>query len=581
MRFHILGVVFAALVLAGPLPAQNEPTATDALRALDDWLTLYLAGKLDISQQDRMRGKVNQAKAFVSVKHGLSSERDLPRLNHLAELRLICAAVAQADDARAAGSLLRVAAVGLDSHPYKPDMAPPSVRAIGEEFAGKLSSKDALEAVVQVASQGTGSARGSLARQAAALRVLGRAQAENHLALLQAGLTHAEADVRLGAADALVSAKLPAAVEALAACATKETDERVAVRVLDALTATLGTAGENVPAPARSAALDAALGVLERLDWRAQLAACDTLAVARSARSVPVLIAILERYHGRGGPPVGSKASNLVPVRAHEVLRDLTGAVFGAEHPEQWTAWWESAAKAFVVAESKPLANTVVDGSAATSTAKFFGVPVTGTRVVFVIDISGSMNFPFASRVETTTRAAAAAAGPRERKWDAAVRELQRALGALPAESSFNAVYFSYRADAWKAKVVPATAASRKTFLADLAKRRPDGGTNVWAALQLALGMRTLGYGDPLGNDIDEVFFLSDGAPSVGDVIDPRQILELVRAANQVNRVRINTIFIGSEDDEQGQRGAPAFGMNGVELMRRLAAENGGKSVRQ
>jgi hypothetical protein len=493
---------------------------------------------------------------------------------------MICAAIAEADDARAAGALLRVAAIGLDSHPYTADMAPPSVRRIGEEFAAKLTSKEALDAVVQVAGSGTGAARGSLARQAAALKVLGRGQAENHLALLEAALTHAEPDVRLGAADALVSARLPAAVAALAACADAEGDERVAVRVLDALTATIGTQGSSVAEPARAAALAAALAVLDRHGWRAQLAACDTLAVARSARSVPVLIGILARYHGRGPKPVGSKASNLVPVRAHELLRDLTGAVFGAEQPDQWLAWWDGAGPHFALAEAKPSAATVVDDSAATSTAKFFGVPVTGTRVVFVVDISGSMNFQFASRTETAT-AASAAKGSAESKWDAAERELQRALGALPAESSFNAVYFSLRADAWKAKVVAATAANRKAFLVDLAKRRPDGGTNVWAALQLALGMRTLGYGDPLGNDIDEVFLLSDGAPSVGEVVDPRQILELVRAANQTNRVRINTVFIGSEDEEQSRRGAPSFGMSGVELMRRLAADSGGRFVHQ
>lgn len=579
MRF-LLGLLVVSSILGPPVRAQTgaEPTAADAVRALDDWLTLYLAGKLDISQQDRMRGKVNQAKAFVSVKHGLTSERDVPRLDHVAELRLICAAIAQADDARAAAALLRVAAVGLDSHPYKPEMAPPSVRSIGEEFAAKLNSKDALDAMVAVATSGTGAARGSLARQAAALKVLGRGDAENHRALLHAGLAHAEADVRLGAADALVSAKLPASVEALAAAAAGEGDERVAVRILDALTATLGTRGMEVDEAGRSAALSAALGVLERHGWRAQLAACDTLAVARSARSVPVLIGVLERYHGRGARPVGSRASNLVPTRAHEVLRSLSGAVFGAEQPDQWRTWWEGAQATFVLAEARPAAATVVDDSAATSTAKFFGVPVTGTRVVFVVDISGSMNFPFASSTATVTLASTRQRSA-ESKWDVAERELQRALAALPAESSFNAVYLSLRADAWKAKVVAATAAHRKAFLADLAKRRPDGGTNVWAALQLALGMRTLGYGDPLANDIDELFVLSDGAPSVGEVVDPQQILGLVRAANQVNRVRINTIFIGSEDEEQGGRG-PRFGISGVELMRRLAAENGGRFVR-
>ena len=65
----------------------------------------------------------------------------------------------------------------------------------------------------------------------------------------------------------------------------------------------------------------------------------------------------------------------------------------------------------------------------------------------------------------------------------------------------------------------------------------------------------------------DEVFVLSDGEPSVGQLINPTEILEAVREINNLRKIRINTVFAGNGE--------------GLEFMKKLAGENGGIFVHQ
>ncbi len=66
-------------------------------------------------------------------------------------------------------------------------------------------------------------------------------------------------------------------------------------------------------------------------------------------------------------------------------------------------------------------------------------------------------------------------------------------------------------------------------------------------------------------------------------MLDPVEILRLVKEANRFAQMRINTIFISSEDPpEERRRQMPMPWMEKIkpeELMRRLAEENGGKCV--
>ena len=62
-------------------------------------------------------------------------------------------------------------------------------------------------------------------------------------------------------------------------------------------------------------------------------------------------------------------------------------------------------------------------------------------------------------------------------------------------------------------------------------------GTNLYGSLEFA-------FDDP---DVDTIFILSDGEPSVGDIIDPQLIREAIAERNATRNVVINTIAFGAD----------------------------------
>jgi len=71
-------------------------------------------------------------------------------------------------------------------------------------------------------------------------------------------------------------------------------------------------------------------------------------------------------------------------------------------------------------------------------------------------------------------------------------------------------------------------------------------------------------YSRDLKGKVDTIFFLSDGSPTVGKVIDQDEIRAEVKKANSVRKIVIHTIAIGD------------FRKN---FMKSLAKENGGVYV--
>ena len=77
--------------------------------------------------------------------------------------------------------------------------------------------------------------------------------------------------------------------------------------------------------------------------------------------------------------------------------------------------------------------------------------------------------------------------------------------------------------------------------------------TNTYAALLAGLGIKnpdklettTQGATEFVKGSGDTLFFLSDGRPSVGELVDPDDILEAVLELNRFRRVVIHTIAIG------------------------------------
>ena len=204
-----------------------------------------------------------------------------------------------------------------------------------------------------------------------------------------------------------------------------------------------------------------------------------------------------------------------------------------------------------------------------------------GTRVIFILDLSGSMKFKMNKAAATPTNPRKDDKQETSNRLDFALRELSRAMDSIAPNASFNLITFNGGRDAevWKKEMVPATEKNRDLFRKHLTKLEADGGTNLWCALEEALKIKSLVYDSRYTTNVDEIFILSDGAPSVGDVLDPVEILRLVKESNRFAGMRINTIFISSLNTEERQQPMPWMTMTPEELMKRMAEENGGKFV--
>ena len=219
----------------------------------------------------------------------------------------------------------------------------------------------------------------------------------------------------------------------------------------------------------------------------------------------------------------------------------ITGADVGGD-PDLWKSWW-AANKDRPAAEVKNReAPTTVAG------ARYYGFGVRSDHVVFVIDVSRSMGW--------------------NGRLDAARRELIQAIEHLPAKTRFSIISFSDAAWPWSEKLMLATPDIVKKAVRFVERLEPVSGTNSFEALRAALA----------DEEVDSIYFLSDGFPSMGAVVDPDEILTQVREMNRWRRVRIHAIamlkgeppaeFSASEDPVAAER-----------FMRLLAGENDGRYV--
>ncbi len=305
----------------------------------------------------------------------------------------------------------------------------------------------------------------------------------------------------------------------------------------DVLEATLALA--RAPnATVRAAAL-ACLGathapselVAQALDdaaWQVRVVAYRALANVRTRKSFDAIMQHLPKETG----------SSLRA--ATEALATLAG-VHKGPHAEAWSAWWKLAAATFEV-PAAARATPAAPETAEATTARYHGVPIDGTKIAFVLDLSGSMRDVPRDRSLTKLRAAQ--------------DELTAALRRLTPQQAFAIIGFADGAQVFAEQLLPATADHVDKACQWLARSEAKGWTNLWSGLSAAL----------LLPDIDTVFLLSDGAPSVGRFVDALLIREEVRARDVARVVRVHAVVL------DGDRFDRAF-------LAGLAADSGGVCV--
>jgi len=557
------------------------------LKALTAWMKLYKKGKIDYRDQRNIGSKES-----VAVKYKVRTASDVGNPTWSGDLIVILKATAELGTAEAAKAITEVASVGIeDKGKYTYSMAPYSVRVAAFEALATMTSKQAKDAVATGARGEWSKGRAGNSLRAAALLGLGYLGDLSYVPVVEAALADGHPVTRIHAVEALQRLADEKAIHALIRVVENEGDDAVLVtaakglrsiyskfirdaeekRDREAVQKPMAKAGDKPadnkkpiqPPPSARLAVRAAIKALGRTNWRADMVLVRLLGDFRSSESVPALITVLERFRDNPKDVETGKLSGLLRVKVHELLVSMTGAVYSSKQPDKWRELWDKEKGNIKVAQKRDTGPKI----GGTVAAGFVGIPVEGTRVVFILDLSGSMDWPMDDQ------------GGKVKRLDYAKRELLKAIDGLAPDSMFNLVTFNGddEAEMWSKKLVDASKRNKDRFTKFIEKLRPLGGTNLWSGMEAALDIKLMKYGSHYETTVDEIFLLSDGAPSVGDVQDPIEILRLISEVNRFKEVRINTVFISSQTPPEVQAAQGRMSLVPKELMRRMAKQNRGK----
>ncbi|MGC6489050.1 MAG: HEAT repeat domain-containing protein [Planctomycetota bacterium] len=340
----------------------------------------------------------------------------------------------------------------------------------------------------------------------------------------------------------------------------------------------LGGFVDDADAPVRMAACDAIAklkvrelgGAVTRLlgdeAWQVQTAAIEAVATLRPQAAVQPLIDLM-RESGR------------LKTECADALFRITALDFGVD-PDRWQQQWS---KLMTIEGWRIPTDEELAAKAASrkkydafygrkeNTNSFAGIPTTSTNVLFVIDVSGSMD-------DLVVEVDKFREYRDRRRFTIVQTELLNTIDTLSADTNFNIVAFATDLNPWKKRLVPANVVNRDAAKQFVQRLKPLGGSEAQELAASGLGgsanlaagktntLKALLYGfgvDPekparkvvvSGYDkktakakrpLDTIYFLSDGRPSVGARIEPMEILAEVREHNELFRIVIHAIAIG------------------------------------
>ncbi len=150
---------------------------------------------------------------------------------------------------------------------------------------------------------------------------------------------------------------------------------------------------------------------------------------------------------------------------------------------------------------------------------RFAGISLTGRRVIFVVDMSGSMRM---------TNAQSEA----PEKWPLVIETVTKIMRSLPELEKFQVIVFSEGASFPLGKSndwfnYDEAAADRVNQA--LKAIQPKGNTNLYAAFEAAFRFRPLG--------LDTIYLLSDGLPNVGPGLTPLEQTQVMSELQKGERL--------------------------------------------
>ncbi len=285
------------------------------------------------------------------------------------------------------------------------------------------------------------------------------------------------------------------------------------------------------------------------------------------------------------------------------ILRKLLDSKLDSDDPSAWKSAWQAKKSG---TESAP-------GTTMADMTQFYGLKTRSTRLVFVLDKTGSMmdvgSEPEHPAYTLPTEATGAEKEPalekaaREecarivKRWsgitaktriEVAKKELISTLFVLSPKVHFNILWYEALPSPWRQELVPATWPNKLEAMTATDKVVASGGTNLWDALELAFKMievptktgpnpvvldRKANYAAATGG-ADTFFLMTDGRPTVGKLLGTDEVISELKKVNRLRKVTIHTICVGDRAP-----GAAIVDGPDPAFLKRIADQNNGDFV--
>ncbi len=347
----------------------------------------------------------------------------------------------------------------------------------------------------------------------------------------------------------------------------------------------------------------------DKRPWEAKLAALKGLEKAADEKCVDALIEGLGKVKGDEGRLKDEYV---------RILKKLVGVDANTDDANFWKAAW--IAKKDGQDPAKP-----AEGQTVAEPVEFFGLKTKSTRILFVLDRTGSMAVPLKApppmprpeppkkgpevpsggKKESPQEAAARAEAEKLKKkyderpvltrMDGLKKEFVNTIWNLSDKVWFGVIWYEANPQPWKDHLVPATWPNKLEIIRETDKLQPSGPTNIWCGLETAYKMVEMpnrpdvmqvekkGNYATMLSGADTFYLMTDGAHNTGkfvnekattpaDVCDVQNFIAELRKVNKLRKVIVNAICLGSE--------APTVDLlPDPKLMQKIAEETGGEFV--
>jgi hypothetical protein len=346
--------------------------------------------------------------------------------------------------------------------------------------------------------------------------------------------------------------------------------------------------------------------------WEVQIGALQALRADCNAAHADAMIECLT---------VSGQADGRLKVDVMQALASILGI---KEAKTDDANWWKGA-----LTERRSGKRPGEGGGTTVTPTEFFGLKTKSTRIVFILDRTGSMDFkctadlpkrnpepPPKSRDTATgdekvppqEEGAKKKAAEIKKKWDD--RKIEKRMDALKREFintiynldprvMFSVVLYEGNSQNWKPVLVQANWPNKMDCINDIDRLSASGGTNIWEGLETAYrfvaepARPDVIQFDKKGNYVttvngaDTFFLMTDGnhnngkfsinVPPAGD-FDERAFLSEFKKINMVRKVVVNTIILGDTTLDEKNNPDP-IKQKSLSLFRTIADISGGSFV--